>query len=103
MRYTKRILTISFLLLAFTSMAQSQAKKVVADNIAGIVGDRIILQSDIKNSIAYIARHCQCQAGQTATPSRRETSSSPSRGVARSSAIRRESSSSIGLVKVTRL
>lgn len=37
-------------------MAQSQAAKVVADKIAGIVGDRIILQSDIKNSIADILR-----------------------------------------------
>lgn len=37
-------------------MSQSQAKKVVADKIAAIVGDKIILQSDIKNSIADIAR-----------------------------------------------
>lgn len=37
-------------------IAQSQAKKVVADKIAAIVGDRIILQSDIKNSIADITR-----------------------------------------------
>ncbi len=56
MCYTKRILTACFLLLTFTSIAQSQAKKVVADKIAGIVGDRIILQSDIKNSIADIVR-----------------------------------------------
>ncbi len=39
-----------------TVIAQSQAKKVVADKIAAIVGDRIILQSDIKNSIADITR-----------------------------------------------
>lgn len=56
MRYTKRILTVCFLLLGFTAMAQSTAKKIVADKIAAIVGDRIILQSDIKNSIADIAR-----------------------------------------------
>src|SRR6476661_5863802 len=56
MRYTKRILTVCFLLLTFSSMAQSQAKKVVADKIAAIVGDRIILQSDIRNSIADMAR-----------------------------------------------
>ncbi|MEO6613611.1 MAG: peptidylprolyl isomerase [Chitinophagaceae bacterium] len=56
MCYIKRILTACLLLLTFTSMAQSQAKKVVADKIAGIVGDRIILQSDIKNSIADIVR-----------------------------------------------
>ena len=56
MRYTNRILTVCFLLLTFTAMAQSQAKKIVADKIGGIVGDRIILQSDIKNSIADIVR-----------------------------------------------
>ena len=56
MCYTKRILTAFFLLLTFTAMAQSQAKKIVADKIAAIVGDRIILQSDIKNSIADIVR-----------------------------------------------
>ena len=56
MRYTNRILAVCFLLLTFTAMAQSQAKKIVADKIGGIVGDRIILQSDIKNSIADIVR-----------------------------------------------
>ncbi len=56
MRYTKRILTLCFLLFSVTAIAQSQAKKIVADKIAAIVGDRIILQSDIKNSIADIAR-----------------------------------------------
>lgn len=55
MRYIKRVLTACFLLLSCTVMAQS-AKKVVADKITGIVGDRIILQSDIKNSIADIVR-----------------------------------------------
>lgn len=56
MHYTKRIWIICFLLFSVTAIAQSQAKKIVADKIAGIVGDRIILQSDIKNSIADIAR-----------------------------------------------
>ncbi len=56
MRYTNRILAVCFSLLTFTAMAQSQAKKIVADKIGGIVGDRIILQSDIKNSIADIVR-----------------------------------------------
>lgn len=37
-------------------MAQSQPKKVVADKIASVVGDRIILQSDITNSMADIQR-----------------------------------------------
>ena len=52
----KRILTACFLLLSFTVVAQTQAKKVVADKIAAVVGDRIILQSDITNSILDIAR-----------------------------------------------
>jgi len=52
----KRILTVCFLVLGFTVAAQSQGKKVVADKIAAIVGDRIILQSDITNSILDIAR-----------------------------------------------
>ena len=56
MHYTKRILTACLLFVSVTAIAQSQAKKVVADKIAAIVGDRIILQSDIKNSIADIAR-----------------------------------------------
>ena len=51
----KRILTFSLLLLAFTA-AQAQNKKIVADKIIGVVGDRIILQSDIKNAIADMSR-----------------------------------------------
>ena len=42
--------------LLLSVAAQSQPKKVVADKIAGVVGDRIILLSDIKNSVADIAR-----------------------------------------------
>ncbi len=56
MHYTKRIITACFLLLGCTMVAQAQVKKVVADKIAAIVGDRIILQSDILNSMADIAR-----------------------------------------------
>ncbi len=56
MLYMKRIFTACFLLVCFTTVAQSQAKKVVADKIAAVVGDRIILQSDITNSILDIAR-----------------------------------------------
>jgi peptidyl-prolyl cis-trans isomerase SurA len=56
MRYMKKLFTACFLLLAGVAMGQTQAKKVVADKIAGIVGDRIILQSDIKNSIGDIVR-----------------------------------------------
>ncbi|MEQ1676782.1 MAG: peptidylprolyl isomerase [Chitinophagaceae bacterium] len=56
MHYFKRILTVCFLLVSVAASAQPQARKVVADKIAAIVGDRIILHSDIKNSLADIAR-----------------------------------------------
>ena len=39
------------LLFATAALAQGTAKKVVADKIVAVVGDRIILQSDIRNSI----------------------------------------------------
>lgn len=52
----KKIPVIFALLLAVTASAQGQSKKVVADKIIGIVGDRIILLSEIKNSLADIAR-----------------------------------------------
>ncbi len=44
----------SFILLAGALCAQP--KKVVADKIAAVVGDRIILQSDVRNSVADMAR-----------------------------------------------
>ena len=47
----KNTLTALLLLIAGAIMAQTQAKKVVADKIVAVVGDRIILQSDIRNSI----------------------------------------------------
>lgn len=63
----KRILSIGFLLLTFFS-GFSQAKKIVADKIIGVVGDRIILQSDIKNAIndmqrqgAQVPEGAECQ------------------------------------------
>jgi peptidyl-prolyl cis-trans isomerase SurA len=40
----------------FSSALLAQPKKVVADKIAAVVGDRIILQSDIKNSVADMVR-----------------------------------------------
>lgn len=52
----KRIIFIGFVLFGLQSFAQGQPKKVVADKIVSIVGDRIILQSDIVNSISDIAR-----------------------------------------------
>jgi peptidyl-prolyl cis-trans isomerase SurA len=56
MAHIKKTLTACLLLFVMTAMAQPQSAKVVADKINGIVGDRIILQSDIKNSIADIIR-----------------------------------------------
>ncbi|MBL7746131.1 MAG: peptidylprolyl isomerase [Chitinophagaceae bacterium] len=50
------MLTASFLLLTLAAGAQTQSAKVVADKINAIVGDRIILQSEIVNSLADIAR-----------------------------------------------
>ena len=43
-------------LLCSTWAAQAQQKKVVADKIVGVVGDKIILHSDIKNAIADAQR-----------------------------------------------
>ena len=51
MLYTKKILTAVFCLFAGILMVHAQPKKAVADKIAAVVGDRIILQSDIRNSI----------------------------------------------------
>jgi peptidyl-prolyl cis-trans isomerase SurA len=56
MLYTKKFLTTFILLFIAAIAVQSQPQKIVADKITAIVGDRIILQSDIKNSIADIAR-----------------------------------------------
>lgn len=53
MHYIKKILAVCFVLFSTAAMAQPQSvsAKVVADKIIGIVGDRVILHSDIKNSI----------------------------------------------------
>lgn len=52
----KKSFTALFLSLSIIGSAQGQPKKVIADKIAGLVGDKIILQSDIKNSLADIVR-----------------------------------------------
>lgn len=52
----KKIVTAAFLLFTFAGVAQGQPKKVIADKISGIVGDKIILYSDIRNSLADIVR-----------------------------------------------
>lgn len=47
----KKLLSIVSLFIAGTIAVQAQPRKAVADKIAAVVGDRIILQSDITNSI----------------------------------------------------
>lgn len=47
----KNLLTIALLFVTGIVAAQGQARKAVADKIVAVVGDRIILHSDIRNSI----------------------------------------------------
>ena len=56
MFYTKRILAVIVLSLGLITAVYGQPRKAVADKVIAVVGDRIILYSDIKNSIADIAR-----------------------------------------------
>jgi peptidyl-prolyl cis-trans isomerase SurA len=54
----KKILTLGFFIFLITAaFAQGQSAKVVADKIIAIVGDRIILYSDIQNTIADAIRN----------------------------------------------
>jgi peptidyl-prolyl cis-trans isomerase SurA len=53
---TKRLLTALFLLFAGVVTVQGQPRKAIGDKIVAVVGDRIILYSDIKNSIADLSR-----------------------------------------------
>lgn len=58
----KQLVIIGFLLATGSfSATQAQTKKVVADKIVGQVGDKIILRSDIQNTIADIKRQTQGQ------------------------------------------
>lgn len=52
----KYILFCLLLIVAAFGVAQAQPKKVVADKIIAVVGDRIILQSDIENSLSDMIR-----------------------------------------------
>ncbi len=52
----KKIITLGFF-LSFIFSVHAQPAKVVADKILGIVGDRIILYSDIQNTIADAVRN----------------------------------------------
>ncbi len=51
MHYFKKILAAAVVLFVFVAAAQGQARRAIADKIVAVVGDRIILQSDIQNSI----------------------------------------------------
>ena len=52
----KNNIALSFLLLLLTFAAHAQPKKVVADKIIAVVGNKIILKSDIENSIIDMQR-----------------------------------------------
>ncbi|NJO26038.1 MAG: hypothetical protein HC867_10145 [Bacteroidia bacterium] len=52
----KKIITLCLFSLAFL-YSYAQPAKVVADKILGVVGDRIILYSDIQNTIADAVRN----------------------------------------------
>jgi peptidyl-prolyl cis-trans isomerase SurA len=54
----KKIIYLLFALF-ITANLQAQTRKVVADKIVGVVGDKIILQSDIKNAILDAQRQGQ--------------------------------------------
>ena len=51
MELIKKLSAFLVIVFAGTCIAKAQPKKVVADKILAVVGDRIILQSDIRNSI----------------------------------------------------
>ena len=54
----KKIFTLAlFFSVVSAALAQGQSAKVVADKILAIVGDRIILYSDIQNTIADAIRN----------------------------------------------
>ena len=66
MKNLRPAFTISFCLF-ISLFAFSQPQKVVADKIVSIVGDRIILQSDIENTIKDLERQQEGQVPPNAT------------------------------------
>ena len=56
-----RTFCIILLSALFFQNSQAQTRKVVADKIIGVVGDKIILQSDVKNSILDAQRQGHLQ------------------------------------------
>ena len=57
MKYS--LVLVSLLFPALGAMSQGQTKKVLADKIVGILGNKIVLQSDITNSIEDLKRQGQ--------------------------------------------
>jgi peptidyl-prolyl cis-trans isomerase SurA len=56
MRIIKNTLTILLLAVCGAASAQGNGYKVVADKIAAVIGDRIVLESDIKNAVSDMVR-----------------------------------------------
>jgi peptidyl-prolyl cis-trans isomerase SurA len=54
--YMKKLVFLLVSVLGISTISFAQVQKVVADRIMGVVGDRIILQSDIKNAVADMSR-----------------------------------------------
>lgn len=52
----KKLIYILFGIVGIVQTGFAQSKKVVADKIISVVGDRIILQSDIKNAVSDMQR-----------------------------------------------
>src|SRR6187551_3101448 len=52
----KKLLFLSFGIVCFFFVSYAQPQKIVADKILAVVGDKIILQSDIENAIADARR-----------------------------------------------
>src|ERR1043166_2088076 len=52
----KRFPTVFIFLLALNVVVHGQPRKIVADKIIAIVGDKILLHSDIQNSLLDITR-----------------------------------------------
>jgi peptidyl-prolyl cis-trans isomerase SurA len=55
----KKVLLALSCLVLFSVISHAQAKKIVADKILAVVGDKIILQSDIENAIKDAQRNGQ--------------------------------------------
>ena len=55
MRILNKMILTSFLLISGTFL-MAQPKKVVADKIIAVVGNKIVLQSDIDNSLQDMTR-----------------------------------------------